>query len=171
MSRGLARAGSLLAAVFLVACGKSDDTISIVFDPCATLNLRPVGATDAQVASIGAAADLWNQWGATIQVGDSESADEEIPVRFDRAAPQFFGIYRDERGDVVINRSLHDPDERAIAIAHELGHAFGLEHVEGRRSVMTSGNLEVEPNEADADALSRAWPDCESVRPAPASGG
>jgi hypothetical protein len=149
----------------LAACGGSDDTIDIAFDPCDTLALRPVDATVEQAASIAAAAELWNSWGTRVELLDPLEVGElpgewEIPVRFEAAAPQFHGVYRDEIGDLVINTSLLDGSERAVVIAHELGHAFALEHVEDYPSVMNRGNLERPPNATDAEDLWGSWPAC-----------
>lgn len=157
-----------LASLFLTlaACGESDQTIDITFDPCESVTLRAVDATDAQLESIEVAAGMWNQWGTRLRVaGPADDAAEqaawEIPVGFQDASPIFFGVYRDELGDVVINSSLDDTNERAIAIAHELGHAFALPHVDDRDSVMNQGNLERPPDGADAEDLSATWPDCD----------
>lgn len=162
----------MLASLFLAvaACGNSDETIDITFNPCDAVTLRAVDATDAQLESMRSAADMWNEWGTRLRVlGPTDSVEEpagwEIPVGFQDAAPLFFGIYRDELGDVVINNSLDDTGERAVAIAHELGHAFALPHIDDRDSVMNQGNLERPPDGADAEDLSSAWPDCDLTQP------
>jgi hypothetical protein len=49
-----------------------------------------------------------------------------------------------------------------VVIAHELGHSMGLVHVTTYESVMKSGNLTVEPQAADAQALIDIWGQCSS---------
>jgi hypothetical protein len=63
---------------------------------------------------------------------------------------------------VYVNLALTDRHERAVTIAHEVGHAFGLIHVDRavRSSVMNQGNLEVEPSPADHHELTALWGDC-----------
>lgn len=68
-------------------------------------------------------------------------------------------MYEDEVGLIYINDALAAP-ELGIVIAHELGHAFGLPHIQGRASVMNAGNLTVAPNDDDRRALEALWGDC-----------
>lgn len=147
----------------ITACGgELDDDIDQVFDPCSAITLSPTNANDAELQSIHDAVGMWNGLGAELSVYSDEepSADTVIPIEFEDAAPMFRGIYRDEIGDVVINRSLSDQDKRAVVIAHELGHAFGLVHVEDDESVMMSGNVDLVPGSVDVAALTELWPDC-----------
>jgi hypothetical protein len=67
----------------------------------------------------------------------------------------------------VVNRRLSNPSDRAITVAHELGHALGLPHINDRESVMNSGNLEVLPLSEDADDLRDLWGACIAFPPAP----
>jgi hypothetical protein len=160
----------LLLAIAASGCIDPDTTIDITFSPCDSIALRATNGTARQLNSIGAAVDMWNEIGTDTvlllsdEVG-SPSPEWEIPVRFEEAAPQFFGIYLDESGDIVINDGLRDSDERSVVIAHELGHAFGLEHVSGRKSVMNEENLAYHPDQGDAQSLMRAWPECELLAP------
>jgi hypothetical protein len=67
----------------------------------------------------------------------------------------------------LINRRLSgEPLE--ITVAHELGHAFGLWHVEHevRTSVMNPGNLTVAPNAGDASDVAVLWGRCPDGAPA-----
>ncbi len=155
---------SLLVAA--VSCS-TDSTIDIVFDPCAPLLLAAqAGANDDELGSIRSAAAMWDtRVGAqlTCEIADGVPT---LPISFEKASPIFYGIYRDERGDIVINTEIHDDTARAVVIAHEIGHAFGLPHIEGRDSVMNPANTTVAPNAEDAAALAARWGQC-----APAPGG
>jgi len=82
-----------------------------------------------------------------------------VPVHFQAAAGNFHGLYDAPNAQIFIDRDLGGTP-LAIAVAHEVGHAFGLAHVDGRSSVMNPGNLTIAPNEADAAALMQTWGDC-----------
>jgi hypothetical protein len=90
---------------------------------------------------------MWTAVGVTTLV---RAPDPEITVAFDAAAPAEFGLYLD--GIAYINEAL-DPDQTAIVIAHELGHAFGLVHTSARPSVMNPGNLSIAPTADDRAAI------------------
>lgn len=83
-----------------------------------------------------------------------------MEVRFDEAAPPFHGLYDDSEGVIYINRGIIDERTLSIVIAHELGHAFGLLHVDDRESVMNPGNLDTPPNAADQAAIEALWGAC-----------
>jgi hypothetical protein len=159
--------GAALATIVVViviittsACSQPDTTIDRVFDPCSPLALELVDATDAQRASTGEGIAMWNTLlGAQLTL-DEQSDAPRVPVHFDDAGANFHGYYDDERGIVYINNDIADDRARAITLAHELGHAFGLLHEEERVSVMNSGNQKIEPNEGDEDALVRLWGQC-----------
>jgi hypothetical protein len=115
------------------------------------------------VSGAQAALDLWNQAAATrLSLAPSAGEAATIPLRFQRAAPLSHGFYDPGTGQILINEDLAD-HHLAVTIAHELGHAFGLPHVSGRASVMTAGNLDVEPNSGDVDALAAFWGRCAGV--------
>lgn len=141
----------------LAGCTTPDSTIDNAHDACAPLQLRADDATAAQAAGIAGAMALWKDNGAP-QLGTAGEA--VVEVRFRSAAPAFHGVYDDESAVIYINTDLVDPDVLSIVIAHEVGHALGLPHVGGKRSVMLQGNTTVPPGEDDAVALARLWGSC-----------
>ena len=155
----------IVVGILLIApaCAGSDDAIlDRVFDPCAPFSIAIDPGLDAdRRAAVDAAVA---QWGQVIAVAaDTAVAVEPVlQLRFESAAPAFHGAYLDEAAEIVINTDLADAHARAVTIAHELGHAFGLWHVEDRASVMSPGNLEVEPTPDDAAAVASLWPSCQS---------
>jgi hypothetical protein len=143
-----------------------DQTIDVVFDVCKPVAVTAPGADAAQLASIDQALASWRAQGvAALALTDAPADGPAIEIRFTEAAPAFHGVYEDELGIVFVNLSLPDGDPRAITIAHELGHAFGLWHVDtdDRISVMNPGNLSIAPNPDDAQALVDVWGPCPAV--------
>ena len=64
-------------------------------------------------------------------------------------------------GTIFLGRYLvDDTGELTVVIAHELGHAMGLQHVEpsARASVMNPGNLVTRPTPADNALLVESCP-------------
>lgn len=146
------------------AADTSDHTLQVVFDVCEPLALVPgAGADPAELASLDAAIEMWNRLGQSQlsrATASSSTTQRTLEVRFETAAAVFYGVYDDERGVVFINHRLADHQQRAITIAHELGHAFGLFHIGGRDSVMNPTNLQIEPTAEDAEELRALWGDC-----------
>jgi hypothetical protein len=150
----------ILPLVAVAACASGPTTPAHVFDPCTPTAIVPAeDATGAERASVAAALAAWRAV-ADIRFVDDAPDAQRVPIRFQSAALVFYGLYEDTRPDIVINRELTDPDERAIAVAHEIGHAFGLVHVTGRSSVMNAGNISVTPDRADAVDLATMWGAC-----------
>jgi predicted Zn-dependent protease len=87
-----------------------------------------------------------------------------VSIGFEKAFPAQFGVYDDERGIIFVNRELAAGRPLTMTIAHEVGHAMGLEHVESseRRSVMVPGNTDTPPGEIDREALIAVWGECSS---------
>lgn len=148
------------SGLFLIACGATGDTtIDIIHDPCS--GVRLVGTPSAsQRAGIAGALALWGEHGVDL-TGETPSM---IGVEFVEAFGAFRGLYDDERSVIVINRTLVEPQMLSIVIAHELGHAFGLDHVTDRPSLMNPANLTTPPNEDDLAAVEALWGRCSEDR-------
>jgi hypothetical protein len=143
-----------------------DEVLDRVFDVCEPTVLFATGATDAEQASIDDAIALWRARGIGELGRDEVEGAARLEVRFEPAGRMFRGLYDDEGGVVYINTRLAAVD-RPVVIAHELGHAFGLWHVESeeRVSVMNPGNLHVTPTEADAAEVIELWGRCGGASP------
>lgn len=115
-------------------------------------------ASDDQLASIDDAIAMWGAEGVTITRADAG----EVPIVFRPASGPFYGFYDDTTATVYINVDLTDRAKRAIVLAHELGHAFGLVHVspDTRASVMNPGNITIAPDDGDRAALAAIWGNC-----------
>jgi hypothetical protein len=136
----------------------------ITFDPCQVIAVAPADDTTAdELASIDDAIEMWNTTGATRLTREDAPGVRTLPVVFEDAFPAFYGIYVHEEGYIVVNRKLGHRSARAITIAHEIGHAFGMLHVprSTRSSLMNTGNLETPPDDRDAAALAALWGSCE----------
>lgn len=153
-----------LVSVSLLACAPDDHApAEVSFDPCEPLGISLVGEMSAaETNSVAEAISMWRLAGAQVDIDDAAgSAFPSLTLRFDDAAPIFYGVYLDESGEIVINHSLPD-NSRRITIAHELGHAFGLAHVEraDRVSLMNPGNLDIGITAGDLAELDRVWGAC-----------
>lgn len=157
---------SLALLVTGCAADSSGSIEGIVFDPCAPVVLLPAGnTTNDELTSIDEGLALWDPV-ADLHVTRDEGSDAPVlSIQFEDSAPFFHGIYLPETADIVVNRRLGESPERAVTIAHELGHAFGLPHVspDERPSVMNPGNVTLAPTAADAEALSALWGRCSSA--------
>jgi IrrE N-terminal-like domain len=146
--------GFLFAACAGACAGPPEDGPVIEYDPCQpTLLELAADANESERAAVATAVELWAQAGGpslTVEAGTGQDGAQVLPIGFQPAAPVFFGLYRPERGDIVINRQLSDPRARAITVAHEIGHAFGLMHVRDHRSLMNPGNLQIPPSQDEA---------------------
>jgi hypothetical protein len=141
----------------LAACSSQVEGPAITYSPCDTIVVVPgPDATGDELASLPEAIALWNRLGSTRLTLEDVAGAEHLPISFQDAASSFHGLYDATYGIVYINHALVDPHQRAVVIAHELGHAMGLVHITSRASVMAPSNLSVEPNADDASALSCA---------------
>ncbi len=131
-----------------------------MYDPCSGVVVSAKNATAAELSSVDAAVDMWVEAGGFLLTREARPDWPVLEVKFERAPKAQHGVYDDERGLVFVNRRLEDSCERAITIAHELGHAFGLWHVEGRPSLMNEHNLSVRPTPADVDSVYQSWSSC-----------
>ena len=143
-----------------------DRVIATTFDICGPVVVDASQATPAQAACLADAVAMWRARGVVGLAVTSTPASADVELRFQRAASNFHGLYDDQHGVIYVNQELSgDREACAITIAHELGHAFGLWHVDRheRVSVMNQANLTVLPNAADERALAELWGPCQSV--------
>jgi hypothetical protein len=152
----------IAAVAALCACGTSDapGTIEITHDACAPISLVADAPTEIQSAALQGGQDLWLDRGAPAL---GRRAGETIEVRFKPAAAAFRGLYDDTEGVIYINSELVDARVLSIVVAHELGHAFGLQHVPAseRPSLMNPGNISTPPTAEDQAELAKLWGTCE----------
>lgn len=136
--------------------------------PCQPLVIvPPANVTVAELLSIDDAIELWHGRGAPNLTREEVPGAPHVPLRFETAAGMFYGIYLDHVGELVINTTLTDRRERAITIAHELGHVMGLVHIARttRTSLMNTGNLVTPPQPSDTAALAVQWGACPPAAP------
>ncbi|HXI60005.1 MAG TPA: ImmA/IrrE family metallo-endopeptidase [Polyangia bacterium] len=162
----------VLAVVLTLAsaggCAQPSPGDSLHFDPCQPLILAATAsASQAETDGISAGIALWNRVAHSHLsmivdgAGSTSAPGATVPINFQAAAAPSHGFYDAERGEVFINTDLTD-SQRAITIAHEVGHSFGLAHVADstRLSVMNPGNLDTPPTSDDVEALAALWGRC-----------
>lgn len=154
----------LTLAVLAAGCGggSAGSGAALTFDPCAPVALMmQAPATPEQQAGLAAAAALWNGAAGTHLTLDGPAPMPAIPVLFQAAASPDHGLYDGDRGMIFANDDLSGP-QLAVTLAHEIGHAFGLLHVDAsdRVSVMNPGNLSTAPTAGDAAQVATLWGAC-----------
>jgi len=102
---------------------------------------------------------MWRARGVT---GLARGEAPTVTIAFRDAADAFYGFYDETTATVYVNLRLQDPAQRAITVAHELGHALGLAHIatEVRPSVMNIGNVTISPTVQDEAELATLWGAC-----------
>jgi hypothetical protein len=160
--RSLFVVAGLTAITAAPGCDPSASEIELTFDPCQAVELDIDGATDAQRASIDDALTMWRDRGTALTLAPHGGVAPRLTITFADAAEVFHGVYDPGSGVIHINTDLEDRRERAVTIAHELGHAFGLVHVERdqRTSVMNRGNLTTAPTDGDHREVEALWGGC-----------
>jgi hypothetical protein len=152
-------------AVVCSSCAVEEPAlIETVFDPCAPLWLDVDADAEAdQRESVRAGLAMWREdAGAAVAAEQPAGGAARVPLHFDPAGTAFHGYYDDERGEVYINAHMRNDRERSITVAHELGHVFGLFHVDpaDRTSLMNPGNTETLLTPDDVASLAALWGAC-----------
>jgi hypothetical protein len=143
--------------------------MEVTFDPCAGVVVVPSSGSEEELASVDAALAMWSAVAPVRLSRDVSAGFRPLPLTFRDAPAAIRGVYDDESGIVYVNADIEDRRARAITVAHELGHAFGLFHVEERESVMNRANTEIAPNASDAASIRALWPACRGDDPPPTS--
>jgi len=170
------RLGVLASAPVALLCGAAacggprSNEPTLTFDPCRALALvTDASATTEELTALEAGLALWNDRARTAlsRADRAPPSADAVAIHFQQAAAPFHGLYDGQAAEIFINTDLAD-HQAAVAVAHEVGHAFGLVHVApaARASVMNPGNLDVEPTAGDVAALGALWGTCQA---APAS--
>ena len=111
----------LLLSAISPACGvPPDDFLNVTYDSCSPLVIvPPEDATEAERSSLDAAVASWNALGVTRLRSGEELASGRVPLVFRSTPLAHYGLYDDETGTVIVNRTLTADRPRAITIAHE----------------------------------------------------
>lgn len=129
----------------------------VVYDPCEPVVIAPVEAlSPTQAQAVHEAISLWRAVGVTALTLDGSAGTQRVPLWFKDAPALFHGVYEPRTGEVGINLKMKDR-MLAITVAHELGHALGLPHIEERESVMNPGNGTIAPTPHDERQLRDRW--------------
>lgn len=152
----------LFALAVELAVGCDAAAPGLTFDPCQPIAVAVVEPTPARVASVDAAIAMWQALGVVGLVRSERPDEAVIGVEFREAASTFHGYYDGADATIYVNVDLVDPAPRTITIAHELGHALALGHIDPdeRTSVMNPGNVLQPPDEGDRRALDAIWAPC-----------
>ena len=166
--RGLWRPGLVVGCVALaasLACSNRVQRFDMLFDPCVPLVLEAHGVSDEELAIVEAAIDLWQDVFAIETTVEDVAGARRMRVLF-RDDVWYYGRFDDTRARLEVATWIEDPDTMAIVLAHELGHAFNLYHVDEseRLSVMNPGNVDVPPTPADGEELAGLWGECDTRR-------
>jgi Zn-dependent peptidase ImmA (M78 family) len=129
------------------------------------VSVTVAGEDAAQRSAVDSAVALWNAQGPLKLTRSDDAELPRLPVTFEPAAAAFRGVYDDERGIVIVNSVLSSDQMRAIIVAHELGHAFGLQHSTPSEdpSVMKADNVETAPTAGDVARLRTLWASCNTT--------
>lgn len=154
----------VVLALCAAGCG-SEDEIAIVYDPCSSLTVAVAGEPSAAERSgVEHAVELWSAaLPAQLAIGAGPRAPDVLLVRFVGGDDvSYRAMYWDAQGVIEIHRERLAPSTYGVALAHEMGHAFGLFHVaaEERASIMNVGNVEIGPTPEDAAEVRALWPSC-----------
>lgn len=153
-----------ILAVLLLSSACSANVIDVTYDPCSPLLIVPAeGTQPAELESIEAAVQAWSAVLPThIELAEPGAEVEGLRVSFDSGDTFYRAMYWDNLGEITISREKLAAADQPMALAHELGHAFGLFHVEKgeRLSVMNLHNLDIAPNQEDARAVGELWQAC-----------
>lgn len=134
----------------------------MLFDPCLPVVLEPEpGATADEIAIIEEAIAMWGEVASIDATTEPVNGARRLSVSFPEDI-WYYGRFDDAGGGLEVASWIGDSHGMAIVLAHELGHAFNLYHVEpgDRVSVMNAGNQDVPPTREDGEALAGLWGDC-----------